>query len=55
MRDRIAASGDAGASFRAIATGLDADGAATAQGGARWHASTVRAVLLSIGRDGVAA
>lgn len=36
-----------GASFRAIAADLVADGVPTARGGARWHASAVRAVCES--------
>jgi DNA invertase Pin-like site-specific DNA recombinase len=35
----------AGKSLNAIAAGLDADAIPTAQGGAAWHASTVKAVL----------
>lgn len=35
----------AGQSMRAIAAGLNEDQVPTAQGGAKWHASTVRAVL----------
>lgn len=35
----------AGQSLRAIAAGLNEDQVPTAQGGAKWHASTVRAVL----------
>lgn len=42
---RIAAERRAGASLRAIADGLQQDGVPTAQGGATWHASTVRKVL----------
>jgi len=42
-----------GRSLRAIAEGLDADEVPTAHGGARWHASTVRAVLR--GADAAAA
>jgi DNA invertase Pin-like site-specific DNA recombinase len=34
-----------GASLRAIAADMSADAVPTAQGGAKWHASTVRAVL----------
>ncbi|MDP5184782.1 recombinase family protein [Blastococcus sp. BMG 814] len=36
-----------GASFRAIAAQLEADGVPTARGGATWHASTVKAVCES--------
>ncbi|CAN5672359.1 recombinase family protein [soil metagenome] len=42
---RIMAEHEAGASLRIIADGLTRDGIATAQGGQRWHASTVRKVL----------
>lgn len=45
--DRIGAERAAGGSLRGIARGLNADGVPTAHGGARWHASTVRAVLAS--------
>lgn len=44
-RQRIATAREQGSSLRAIAASLNADGVPTAQGGARWHASTVRAVL----------
>lgn len=44
---RIVAAREAGDSLRAIADALTADGVPTAHGGARWHASTVRAVLAS--------
>ncbi len=47
VRARIVAERAAGRSLRAIASGLDVDGVATAQGGSRWHASAVRAVLES--------
>ncbi len=36
-----------GATYAAIADGLNADAVPTAQGGARWHPSSVRAVALS--------
>lgn len=42
---RVRREHEAGASLRAIAAGLNADGVPTAQGGRQWHASTVRAVL----------
>lgn len=42
---RIVAEREAGASLRAVADSLTADGVPTSQGGTRWHASTVRAVL----------
>jgi len=41
---RIASERASGASLRAIADGLNASGIATAHGGQRWYASTVRAV-----------
>lgn len=44
---RIVAARAAGASLRAIADQLTEDAVATSQGGTRWHASTVRAVLAS--------
>jgi DNA invertase Pin-like site-specific DNA recombinase len=43
--ERIIDSRAAGDSLRRIAVGLTADGVPTAQGGAQWHASTVKAVL----------
>lgn len=43
-RERIIAERAAGRSLRAIAEALTADGVPTAQGGARWYASTVRHV-----------
>ena len=42
---RIARERDAGRSLQRIADGLTADGVPTAQGGARWYATTVRGVL----------
>ena len=42
-----------GCTLRAIATRLNDDAVPTAQGGTRWHASTVRAVLLSAERQGM--
>lgn len=44
---RIVSEHEAGASLSAIARGLTADDIPTAQGGAKWHASTVRAVIHS--------
>lgn len=44
---RIAAERAAGATLRAIAEGLNAEGVATAQGGARWWPATVKNVLES--------
>jgi DNA invertase Pin-like site-specific DNA recombinase len=46
---RIARERKAGKSFAKIAEGLNAGGVPTAQGGARWYASTVRAVLMCAG------
>ena len=46
--DRIAAERADGRSLRAIADTLTAEEVPTAHGGARWHASTVRAVLASL-------
>lgn len=43
--DRIRAARMQGQSLRRIADALNADEVPTAQGGARWHASTVKAVL----------
>jgi DNA invertase Pin-like site-specific DNA recombinase len=48
---RIQAERDRGISLAAIASGLNADAIPTSQGGAMWHPSTVRAVLLSAQRD----
>lgn len=45
--ERIVAEHAAGAGWSAIARGLEADRVPTAQGGARWYPSTVRAVALS--------
>jgi DNA invertase Pin-like site-specific DNA recombinase len=42
--ERIRTEREEGKSLRAIATGLNEDGAATGHGGAKWYASTVRAV-----------
>lgn len=42
---RIVRDHQAGASLRGLATTLTAEGVPTAQGGARWYPSTVRAVL----------
>ncbi|MGD9735921.1 MAG: recombinase family protein [Solirubrobacterales bacterium] len=49
--DQVAAERRQGGTLREIATRLNDDGVPTAQGGARWHASTVRAVLLSAERQ----
>ena len=47
-RQRIIAERAAGRSLRAIAETLTAEGVPTAQGGARWYASTVRHAALSV-------
>lgn len=47
---RISAERAAGATYRTIAVGLQADQVPTAQGGASWHPATVRQVLMSAGR-----
>lgn len=49
--ERIAAERTAGRSLQAIADMLTEEGVPTAQGGRRWYASTVRAVLRSGPRD----
>jgi DNA invertase Pin-like site-specific DNA recombinase len=40
-----------GSTLRRIAARLNAEGIATAHGGARWHASTVSAVLRSVNAE----
>jgi DNA invertase Pin-like site-specific DNA recombinase len=45
LRKRIARMHARGDSFAAIARALNSEGVVTAHGGARWHPSTVRAVL----------
>lgn len=47
--ERIVNERDGGASLRTIGARLERDGIPTARGGAKWHASAVRAVL--IGQD----
>lgn len=47
---RIVIERRSGRSLQTIANGLNADGIARAHGGARWHAATIRAVLLSAER-----
>ena len=47
VRERIIAEHRAGQSLSAIARTLNDEGVPTAQGGARWYASTVRAVVAS--------
>jgi DNA invertase Pin-like site-specific DNA recombinase len=49
--ERISEERRSGRTLAAIATGLNEDNVPTAQGGARWHASTVAAVLRSVERD----
>lgn len=51
VRERITAEREAGATLAAIADSLNSDAVPTAQGGAAWHPSTVRAVLASLQRD----
>ena len=51
VRRRIATEREAGRSLRAIAEALNAEAVPTAQGGARWYASTVRDVLGSLALD----
>lgn len=45
--ERVVRERKAGRSLRAVAADLNAEGVPTAQGGARWYASTVRAVAAS--------
>jgi Recombinase len=52
VRERIARERAEHRSMQAIADDLTAEQVPTAQGGARWYASTVRAVLASIEREG---
>jgi len=47
VRARIRREREKGRTFQAIADGLNADGVVTAQGGARWWPSSVRAALLA--------
>jgi DNA invertase Pin-like site-specific DNA recombinase len=51
--DRVVKERKGGSSLRSIAQRLNEDAVPTAQGGARWHASTVRSVLLSAERAAV--
>lgn len=51
IRERIANERVAGRTLTSIANDLTANGVPTAQGGAQWHASTVRAVLASLELD----
>ncbi len=45
--ERIVSERQGGATFRAIAAGLDRDGIPTARGGRRWWPSTIEAMLAS--------
>jgi DNA invertase Pin-like site-specific DNA recombinase len=47
VRARIVGERKSGRSFRAIAEGLNRDEIPTAQGGERWHASTVRSITMA--------
>jgi DNA invertase Pin-like site-specific DNA recombinase len=47
VRHRIVQSRERGDTYRAIAARLNGEGVPTAQGGAQWHAATVRKVALS--------
>lgn len=49
--ERIKEQRSGGTTLRAIAEGLNADQVRTAQGGARWYPSTVKAVLASVERE----
>jgi hypothetical protein len=49
VRERILAARSAGDGLSAIARALNADEVPTAHGGAKWHPSTVRAVVLGPG------
>lgn len=51
VRERIVAERLAGATMATIAADLTAAAVPTAQGGARWHASTVQSVLRSVELD----
>jgi DNA invertase Pin-like site-specific DNA recombinase len=51
VRERIVAERRAGATMATIAAGLTADAIPTAQGGVRWHPSTVQSVLRSVELD----
>ena len=51
VRERIVAERRAGATLATIAATLTADAVPTAQGGARWHPSTVQSVLRSVDLD----
>ncbi|MFJ6004058.1 recombinase family protein [Arthrobacter sp. NPDC092385] len=49
--ERITAARAAGLSMAKIADALNADAVPTAQGGAKWHPSTIKAVLASVERE----
>ena len=49
VAERIVVAHQAGQTLAAIARGLEEDGVATGQGGARWYPASVRAVLVSHG------
>jgi DNA invertase Pin-like site-specific DNA recombinase len=52
---RIVSARAEGQTLAGIAESLNRDGVATARGGARWYASTVKAVLTSASLDAAAA
>jgi len=52
--ERVVRERSDGATLAVIASALDADGVATAQGGVRWYPATVAAVLRSVQLDDVA-
>jgi hypothetical protein len=49
VAERIVGAHQTGDTLAAIARGLQADGVATGQGGARWYPASVRAVLVAHG------
>lgn len=55
VSQRIVSERQSGKTLTAIADGLNTDGVPTARGGAKWYASTVRAVLVSSELDTSAA
>jgi DNA invertase Pin-like site-specific DNA recombinase len=48
VRERIIEERKSGRSLRAIADGLNRDAVPTAHGGARWHASTIRSITMTV-------
>ena len=54
VTERVVSERQAGRTLAAIAEGLNGDGVPTARGGAKWYASTVRAVLASASLDALA-